>query len=364
MASYSKKSNGKFRVRWRTLNGSERTRTVPTRAVAKTLVAEIEEAKARGRDWQPAKPRQIPLLRELMAVYLEERAATLSDATVLLRGAILEQFVRWAEATYGDARADLLSRRTLSRWYAHLLAPAPSGRTRAQSTANQYVSTVSTAWAWLFDRDDELRGGAWEGLIPRHRRPELPRKRVRAPVRAPTWAEMDALIAELDGWGRRLAIVMRCTGLRSGAACALTWEEVDLDKAWLRVPSGITKGGYGGRAVPLSPNLVAELRTWRPMVGLLVPGAPPAEQARQRTDVFTRAWTRAGVDRVIWHRRTTHALRKGFASGLRQAGADSDAVDYLLGHSLRAMRGPYLDPAIALNLTAAVALVPPLSVTG
>ncbi|MCA9794008.1 MAG: hypothetical protein KC910_19505, partial [Candidatus Eremiobacteraeota bacterium] len=96
--------------------------------------------------------------------------------------------------------------------------------------------------------------------------------------------------------------------------------------------------------------------------GVLV-GADP-QSLSSMNELFTLAWQRANVDREVWFRRSTHALRKGFASGLRQAGADSDAVDYLLGHGLRNMRGPYLDPGIALNLTEAVALVPPLSVTG
>jgi len=53
-----------------------------------------------------------------------------------------------------------------------------------------------------------------------------------------------------------------------------------------------------------------------------------------------------------------HAYRKGFISELKRAGADPDAVEYLVGHSL-GLRGVYTDPD-ALPLRDAVNRIPPL----
>jgi site-specific recombinase XerD len=58
----------------------------------------------------------------------------------------------------------------------------------------------------------------------------------------------------------------------------------------------------------------------------------------------------------VWARQPHHAFRKGFASGLKRLGADNEAVEYLLGHSLQ-LRGIYVS-ADALALVEAVALVP------
>lgn len=66
--------------------------------------------------------------------------------------------------------------------------------------------------------------------------------------------------------------------------------------------------------------------------------------------------------RAAWKGRPHHAFRKGFVTELRRAGADADAVEYLVGHSL-GLRGVYTDPD-ALALRAAVALVPPLGGAG
>ncbi|MCP4917543.1 MAG: hypothetical protein GY913_11515 [Proteobacteria bacterium] len=57
-----------------------------------------------------------------------------------------------------------------------------------------------------------------------------------------------------------------------------------------------------------------------------------------------------------------HAFRKGFISELKRAGADTDAVEYLVGHSL-GLRGVYTDPD-ALPLRKAVAKIPGLREPG
>ena len=55
---------------------------------------------------------------------------------------------------------------------------------------------------------------------------------------------------------------------------------------------------------------------------------------------------------------TLRAFRKGFRSGLKKAGADSEAIEYLLGHS-QGLIDTYTDPD-ALPLREAVDKIPAL----
>jgi integrase len=124
----------------------------------------------------------------------------------------------------------------------------------------------------------------------------------------------------------------------------------------IRPELGKSKQERRGRMVPIAPVLVAELAGWGLRVGPLV-GDLGGDVARVAKAV-RRAWKRAGVPPIVWARRPDHAFRKGFVSGLQRAGADRDAVEYLVGHS-RGLRGVYVDPD-ALPLIEAVALVPPM----
>jgi integrase len=111
--------------------------------------------------------------------------------------------------------------------------------------------------------------------------------------------------------------------------------------------------------VPLSSHLVGILAGWEPREGYLIPTNRQACRERMaRPRDMGRAWERAGVRKAAWDGRPHHAFRKGFVSELRRAGADGDAVEVLVGHSL-GLRGVYTDPD-ALPLREAVGLIPPL----
>jgi len=70
-------------------------------------------------------------------------------------------------------------------------------------------------------------------------------------------------------------------------------------------------------------------------------------------------WRRAGVRKAAWASSPHHAFRRGFVSGLKRLGADDEAVEVLVGHSL-GLRGHYADPE-AMPLREAVALILPVS---
>lgn len=72
---------------------------------------------------------------------------------------------------------------------------------------------------------------------------------------------MDACVAACKGWHRRLAIVLRFTGLRVQQAMGLRWDDVDLERAKVTVHGEVRQSAQErrGRELSISEHLVAEL---------------------------------------------------------------------------------------------------------
>ena len=70
------------------------------------------------------------------------------------------------------------------------------------------------------------------------------------------------------------------------------------------------------------------------------------------------AWELTGVRREVWERHPSHAFRYAFTSGLAMAGANTEAVERLIGHATPGARASYLDPRWALRLRDAVNMIP------
>ena len=91
---------------------------------------------------------------------------------------------------------------------------------------------------------------------------------------------------------------------------------------------------------------------------MIPPAFPwPGERSRDARQAWDRAIKRYEV-RSEGAEQPHHCLRKGFVSGLKRLGADDEAVEVLVGHSL-GLRGVYTDPD-AQPLKAAIKLVPEL----
>lgn len=361
MASLEKRDDG-WRVRWRDPDGTPRSRQCPTKGAAQKLKAEVEECCALGRRWEPRDAREVPDLRRLLKDYAEECARVLKPNTAIRYARALDLFLRYLNKVHGKTAAlppSLLTRRLLADWYADLKHGGLHGRDRSDATRRKLVEVIQLAWAWLYDDDEH---GA-EVSPPRKLR--MAREPSR-PTVAPTWAEMDTCIAALRGWQQKLAIVLRFTGLRCQQAMGLRWSDLDLARARLTIRGelGKSRQEQRGRIVPISPHLVAILRTWERADEWLIAssrqrGAERERMARARD--LERAWERSGVRKEAWDGRPHHAFRKGFVSELKRAGADADAVEFLVGHSL-GLRGVYIDPE-AMPLVDTVSRVPTLSVS-
>jgi len=180
---------------------------------------------------------------------------------------------------------------------------------------------------------------------------------------------MDSCIACANGSQQQLYTVLRFTGLRVQQAMELRWDDLDLDDAILHVRPelGKTQQEKMGRWVPVSEHLVEVVSGWGRREGYLVPtrrglGAGHRSPRLARSRDARRAWDRAIEQydvRPAVARLPHHSFRAGFVTGLKRLGADDEAVENLVGHSL-GLRGLYTDPD-ALPMKEAVSLIPPLS---
>jgi integrase len=379
MASYRYRDDrGYWELRWRTLGGLSRRRRCPTEAAARQLQTLIEAAHLRSEDYEPGRPAARPAeldLRTVMAAYITEIARTRRAATLDDYARRLEVWRRWLEEVYAPAVGlpggriplRLLTRQLLREHHAWLQKTSRwTGRTRGVRTANKHIKVIQRFWQWAWDEDD---GEEWEGLIPKPRSIKLPEPGAHPPV-APTWDEMDACITVCSGWQHQAAVLMRFTGLRAGQVMRLLWTDLRLERGLLTIRGELGKSTHErrGRIIPISTHLVTILQGWERDGVYIVAKPARCQDRRYRSRDFTRAWRRAGVREAVWappaegtNGKPQHAFRRGFTSQLKRLGADSEAVEHLLGRKLQGQRSAYLDPD-ALPLLAAVALIPALSV--
>jgi integrase len=360
VASVEKLGSGKWRVRWRDPDGRARSRRVSTARAAQQLQREVELARDLGRRWEPA-PLHSTGLDELLRAYLIDRKAIRAESTLGVMAAQLEVFRRFLrhEQPRGRLWPDMLSRQLLADYYAWLGrsdTTRPHIAQRSDVTRRGYLHAAQAFWRWLDNHDDYC------DLVPRAKSLAFARPASGRPVLAPTWPEVDQMIAACQSEeARRFAVLLRFTGLRAGQAVRLEWTDVDLDRALLTIRGELGKsvGERAGRIMPLAGALVTELATWGSREGRLF-------QWTSRSMVTLRvrqAWEASGVREEVWKRRPCHSLRKAFRSGLLSMGANSDAIEYLVGH-MEGSRWTYTDAMAALPLRETVDMVPAVGDAG
>lgn len=418
----------RYLVRWRDPDGVQRVRTAPDYDTARRLSVDVERTVALGHRWEPADARAIPALLELgtdaegrpvvtgglFHAYLSQLVHRVAPGTYRHYDRSLRRFVQWLAARHPGRRrltCDLLTRDALDGWFGHLVTvpPPPSshrnGRREALhplgvAAARLAVDALMSAWIWAHDSDE------FGSAVGRPRRPELPLP-VGASAAAPTWAQMDAVIAAAwrasatartrvgaDGWAwrARALTLARCTGLRASQVMALRWDDLELDAAaprlYLRGSLGKSQAERRGREVPLAPFLAELLRSWIPRPGEYViriahtrarRDGTPSEGYRALEAVhLIPLWQAARVGgaadgtggtvippRVygaVGDRRkgqAVHAFRKGFKTGLLRAGVEPRVRDHLVGHHVGGVDGHYLD--LWEDLVIAVGRIPPLA---
>lgn len=355
--------SGGYEVRWRTLGGAQRSRKAPDAATADTLVREIEQARALGRDWEPAKPPARAALTQVAEDYLRSQALRLSKRTLRVRVYQLQVWEAFA-AHAGLTHVDQLRRQVLEDYLRWLdTTPGRNGDVRDRSTSLRYVELVERMWAYASEYADEQDYGPVGH--PRRITPDIERPPTRW-RQAPTWAEMAACIAAADGWLRVMLGVQFYTGLRPGQVLQLRLDDLDVERRALliRPELGKTARERAGRVVAVTPHLISFLDGLDVDDGWLVPCSRPERVPRDRD--AERAWLRARMPdgkpprRAAWEGRPHNAFRAGFQSSILATDrAHFVAVEHLVGHKITDTGPNYLDPD-AFGMREAVAVVPRL----
>jgi integrase len=223
----------------------------------------------------------------------------------------------------------LLSELTAHELEFEFLAPWASGKTAA--TIRNRIAALRS----FFDFAERF------DLIERN-----PMRKIEAPARDDEFkgylsADDDLAVqqAPTSLQERVLVMLLRHTGLRISEACALTWDDVDLDGGRLLADSPAlivrkSKTANGRRTIPIPPILVPILRRWRDRNGgsfvlETKNGTPMSAQFAHR--LVVRVGKRAGV------KISPHSLRRQYASVALNNGASLHVVSRALGHASTAV---------------------------
>lgn len=382
MASITKRGK-KYLVRWRDPDGSERGRTCPDYDTAQRLRREVERVVALGNAWSPEDARTAPALIEIdrageviggaLVEFVEQHRGELAPGTHRHYDRALRRFIAWLAQKNPRRRrltVDLVTTEEVEDWFRALR----DEQGLSIATARLYVSAVRRAWKWMRRRKSYRD---WTNPLEDL---ELGPSPVYAHARAPTWDQMDAVIAaaydfaesarsDRDRSGRifraRLCTVLRFTGLRVHQALHLRWDDVDFDEQLLHIRPelGKSRRERRGREIPLSPHLLDALAGWGSREGYVL--APWRTCRASTTPVMSKLWQAANVPAAVWAPQDGrkkgnphHAFRKGFKTGLARLGVPSDVRDYLVGHH-RGVDEHYVDAMVQAR--EAVALIPPLT---
>ncbi|CAD6553485.1 tyrosine-type recombinase/integrase [Paraburkholderia metrosideri] len=130
-----------------------------------------------------------------------------------------------------------------------------------------------------------------------------------------------------------LVVTALNTGMRKAELLALQWDDVDLELRTIHVRRAVAKSDKR-RDIPISDELLACLKTWKPLAHRLYVFGNPETDA-PLTD-FKNAWAALLVAAEIADFRF-HDTRHDFATRLVAQGVDLYKVKTLLGHSSYAM---------------------------
>lgn len=242
-----------------------------------------------------------------------------------------------AKATFGTVVVRKLTPGHIARMDARMRAKGLSASTRAKHL-RVLGSCLSSAVAHGFAASNPVKA------LPKAERPRPERKE----SAYFTDAELPRLIAAVPpGVYQTLCLTALRTGCRKGELSALTWGDVDLLGATLRVRRTLTDGhlstpkNHEIRDVPLTAEAVDLLGRWWGECGqpgtdaLVFASAGGYLDGGAILDVLYAAMAEAGIERIgpTGERRTFHSFRHTFARIALERGAPLFWVSRHLGHS-------------------------------
>ena len=271
------------------------------------------------------------LLRTQVDPWLAEQANT-TNQTKAQHRTVLRAFIAWAGE---EVLVEGVTRRCAGEYVSHLLGPAANLR---RKTAQRYVSSLSSLWAWL-----EARGlgqdNPWlrQGVGKKSKRGETPARK--------QWTD-EALVKVLSGDFTprytailhdlvRLALV---TGARLDELCALKVTDAHKreDGWWIDIQRGKTEAAV--RKVPVHDSAAHVLERRKGSRGFLFEGLVPGGPDRKRSWNVSKAFGHFTHKLDLKEERQTfHSLRKTFVEVLEGAEVPLSTIQLIVGHARQSL---------------------------
>lgn len=173
------------------------------------------------------------------------------------------------------------------------------------------------------------------------------RKRAKRKPSVYAQEELDKLFATCDESEKAIFATLLLTGLRKRELYFLTWRDIDLKRATIRVTGegkdGFSPKDYEERVIPIPPDLVQLLKALPRPADWVFPN-PKGERLNHLLRRFKEIASRAGIGHA-----TLHKFRHTYATRLLEKGCDIVTVQHLLGHSDLETTRQYLNPDDSLK---------------
>jgi integrase len=271
------------------------------------------------------------LLRAQVDAWLAEQANT-TNQTKAQHRTVLRAFIAWAGE---DVFVENVTRRYAGEYVSHLLGPAANLK---RKTAQRYVSSLSSLWAWL-----EARGLAqdnpWlrQGIGKKSKRGETPTRK--------QWTD-EALVKVLSGTFTpryntilhdlmRLALV---TGARLDELCTLKATDVHKREEgwWIEIQQGKTKAAV--RKVPVHDSAAHVLERRQGSRGFLFEGLVPGGPDKKRSWNVSKAFGHyTHTLDLKEERQTFHSLRNTFVEVMEGAEVPLSTIELIIGHARQSL---------------------------
>lgn len=252
--------------------------------------------------------------REVALRYSEEVASSLRPSTVARYHASLKAL----HPHVGDLMLDEIDRQAIADFVSARKGQGVTDATiRRDLTCLSAHLSAAVNWGWL--AVNPVRQYATRALREAPPRVRYLRDR----------AELERLLAALQGGDRAIVEVAVETGMRRGELLALEWPDIDFTRREIAVRDSKTRTP---RRVPMSSRCEAVLRAQSGHSGRVFNVGTGTALAHR----FKSACRRAGIE--DFH---IHDLRHTFASWAVQRGVDLYRLGRVLGHSTQAMTARY-----------------------
>lgn len=162
--------------------------------------------------------------------------------------------------------------------------------------------------------------------------------------------ELDAIMSELSPITRAILQTARYTAARITEVLSLKWENIF--EATVVIPKAVTKKKMATRSIPMAPQLVKELNTWRAAWEThfkrepyksdhLFPGHKDMTKHMTRQNVDHAL--RAACDKLGLRGVSTHSCRRSALTSMSDKGTPLRVIQKISGHSSLEMLQRYLD---------------------